>query len=229
MNGATIALLAVLLAAIAVVLALAVRRGNAAAAVNAVVSLAVAGVAVAAAAGFEFGQGGFVAPELAFWTAVAGLLHSIGMLGPYDSVWWWDHLTHTLSAALLTALVYAGLLVTVGDSISIAVVAVAAVGYTVVAGVCWELGELVARAVGERYDVEPVLVYYGWQDTAYDLVFDVVGALLVVALDVRVFVDLAATAPDATRQLLVWSSLTVVVGSVLMALALFARPDRQSE
>ncbi len=228
MNSVAIVSLVVLLAAIAVVLALAVHRGNTAAVVNAVVSLAVAGVAVAAAAGFEFGQGEFVAPELAFWTAVAGLLHSIGMLGPYDSVWWWDHLTHALSAALLTALVYAGLLVTIGDAVSTAVVAVAAVGYTVLAGVCWELGELVARAVGDRYDVEPVLVHYGWHDTAYDLVFDVVGAFVIVALDVRVFVDLAATAPDMTRQLLVWSSLTVVVGSVLMALALFARPDEQS-
>ncbi|GAA0281602.1 hypothetical protein [Halobacterium noricense] len=228
MNNVAIALLTALLGAIAFVLALAVRRRNVAAAVNAVVSLGIAGVAVAAAAGFEFGQRGFVAPELAFWTAVAGLIHSIGMLGPYDSIWWWDHLTHTLSAALLTALVYAGLLVTVGSSVSITVVAVAAVSYTVVAGVCWEFGELVARAVGEHYDVDPVLVYYGWQDTAYDLVFDVVGAALVVALDVRVFVDLAATAPGTTRQLLVWSSATIVAGSVLMALALFARPDGQS-
>ncbi|MCD2203345.1 hypothetical protein [Halobacterium sp. KA-6] len=228
MNSVEITLLTALLGAIAFVLALAVRRKNVAAAVNAAVSLGVAGVAVAAAAGFEFGQRGFVAPELAFWTAVAGLLHSIGMLGPYDSVWWWDHLTHALSAALLTALVYAGLLVTIDDAVSTVVVAVAAVGYTVVAGICWELGELVARAVGDRYDVEPVLVYYGWQDTAYDLVFDVVGAVLVVAIDVRVFVDLAATAPGTTRQLLVWSSATVVAGSVLMAIALFARPGGQS-
>ncbi|CQH56567.1 uncharacterized protein HHUB_2399 [Halobacterium hubeiense] len=225
MNSAAIALLTALLAAIALVLALAVHRGNVAAAVNAVVSLAVAGVAVAAAAGFEFAGSGFVAPELAFWTAVAGLLHSIGMLGPYDSVWWWDHLTHALSASLLTALAYAGLLVVAGESTSQTVVAVAAVGYTVLAGVCWELGELVARAVGERYDVEPVLVYYGWKDTAYDLVFDVVGALLVVALDVRVFVDLAATAPGATRQLLLWSTVAVVAASAVMALGLFARPD----
>lgn len=227
MNSAAIALLTALLAAIAFVLALALRRGSVAAAVNAVVSLAVAGVAVVGAAGFEFGGSGFVAPELAFWTAVAGLLHSIGMLGPYDSVWWWDHLTHALSAALLTALAYAGLLVVAGESTPRPVVAVAAVGYTVLAGVCWELGELVARAVGERYDVEPVLVYYGWKDTAYDLVFDVVGALLVVALDVRVFVDLAATAPGAARQLLQWSTVAVVAASAVMALALFAWPDDQ--
>ncbi|MCG1003198.1 MULTISPECIES: hypothetical protein [Halobacterium] len=227
MNAVATAALAVLLAAIAFVLALAVRRGNAAAAVNAGASLVVGAVAVAAATGFAFGQRGFVAPELAFWTAVAGLLHAIGMLGPYESVWWWDHLTHALSAALFTALVYAGLLVAVGDAASTSVVAVAAVGFTVAAGVCWELGELVARAVGERYDVEPVLVYYGWKDTAYDLVFDVVGALLVVVFDVRVFVDLAATAPGVTRQILVWVGVAIVAGSVSMALALVAWPDEQ--
>jgi len=224
MNAPALASLSVLLAAIAVVLVLAVRRGNVAAMVNAVVSLAVAGVAVAAA-GFQFGTG-FVAPELAFWTAVAGLLHSIGMLGPYESVWWWDHLTHALSAALLTALAYAGLLV--ATDAAVPVVAAGAVAYTVLAGVCWELGELVARAVGERYDVEPVLVYYGWKDTAYDLVFDVVGALFVVVLDVRVFVDLAATAPATARQLLVWSTVSVAAAAAVMAVALLARRGRQS-
>jgi len=225
MNAPSLASLSALLAAIAVVLALAVRRGNVAAMVNAVVSLAVAGVAVAAAAGFQF-HAGFVAPELAFWTAVAGLLHSIGMLGPYESVWWWDHLTHALSAALLTALAYAGLLV--ATDAATPVVAASAVAYTVLAGVCWELGELVARAVGERYDVEPVLVYYGWKDTAYDLVFDVVGALFVVVLDVRVFVDLAATAPATARQLLVWSTVSVAAAAAVMAVALLARRGRQS-
>ncbi|MGB9965632.1 hypothetical protein [Halobacterium hubeiense] len=223
MHVVVIVALAALLGALTVVLAVSVRRENAAAAVNAAVSLVVAVVAVAAAAGFTVGSRGFVAPELALWAAVAGLLHAIGMLGPYDSVWWWDHLTHALSAALLTALVYAALLVAYGDTASSTVVAGAAVGYTVLAGVCWELGELVARAVADRYDVEPVLVHYGRRDTALDLVFDVVGAVLVVGLDVRLFVDLAATAPTVTRQLLVWSVVAIVAASVLMTLGLVAR------
>ncbi|WP_197425338.1 hypothetical protein, partial [Halobacterium sp. CBA1126] len=191
---------------------------------TAAVSLVVAVVAVAAAAGFTVRVARVPSRRnSALWAAVAGLLHAIGMLGPYDSVWWWDHLTHALSAALLTALVYAALLVAYGDTASSTVVAGAAVGYTVLAGVCWELGELVARAVADRYDVEPVLVHYGRRDTALDLVFDVVGAVLVVGLDVRLFVDLAATAPTVTRQLLVWSVVAIVAASVLMTLGLVAR------
>jgi len=66
--------------------------------------------------------------------------------------------------------------------------AVLTVVLTLAAGVFWELIELIARDVGRRYDVEPVLVHYGRRDTTLDLVFDVVGALLVVGFDVRVFV-----------------------------------------
>ena len=104
------------------------------------------------------------------------------MLGRYDSVWWWDHLTHTLSAALAAALLYAGLLV-VAPAIAVA----GTVLTIVVLGVLWEAGELFAREVADRYDIEPVLVHYGWRDTALDLLFDVVGAGVVVALDVRLF------------------------------------------
>lgn len=195
-----------LLGATVVVLAVAVRRRDGAAVVNTTASLGVACVAVTVAAGFDVGAASFVVPELAVWTAVAGLLHSLGMLGPYDSVWWWDHVTHTVSAALLAALVYAGVLVTVGQSWSPVVVAAATVGYTFAAGGCWELLELVARAVGDRYDIDPVLVHYGWRDTALDLVFDVVGAVAVVAVDGRWFVPLAEAAPGATRLGLVWST-----------------------
>lgn len=204
MNVATGAVIA-LVAATVLVLAEAVRRGNGAAVVNAVASLAVTVLAVVVAS-FQFEGTWFVVPELAVWAAAAGLLHSIGMLGPYDSVWWWDNLSHTVSAALLAALVYAGVLVTVGESWAPLVVAAATVGYTFAAGVVWELLELAARAAGERYDIDPVLVHYGWRDTALDLVFDVVGAVAVVALDVQWFVPLVEDAPATTRLLLLWTT-----------------------
>jgi hypothetical protein len=211
----------------ALVLAEAVRRGEGAAIVNAVASLAVAGVATATAAGFSFEGAWFVAPELAVWAAVAGFLHSVGMLGPYETVWWYDHVTHTVSAALLAALVYAGLLATVGATWSTLAVAAATVGYAFVAGVAWEGLELAARALGEHYDVDPVLVHYGWRDTAYDLVFDVAGAAVVVALDVRLFVQLAAGAPQATRALLAWTTLGFAVAAVVSG-GLFIRQAHES-
>lgn len=132
-----------------------------------------------------------IGPLLPAWIALASLLHAIGMLGVYESVWWWDHLTHTVSAALVAALVYAGALATVGDTAGLSTSpGLLTVSVTLLIGVVWEGLELVARDIGERLDVEPVLVHYGWLDTGLDLVFDVVGAVLVVVLDVRVFVPL---------------------------------------
>jgi len=165
-----------------------------------------------------------VDPVVALWLAAAGFLHSLGMLGLYerDTTWWWDHLTHTVSAALFAALLYAGLLVGVAGAPEVALSTEAVAGltilFTLAMGVFWELVELVAREVGERFDVEPVLVHYGRRDTALDLLFDVVGAVLVVGLDLRLFVPLVEQFPDVTRLLVLWGGGIVVVGSVLMAL-----------
>jgi hypothetical protein len=27
--------------------------------------------------------------------------HAVGMLGPCDDIWWWDHLTHTVIGTIL--------------------------------------------------------------------------------------------------------------------------------
>lgn len=227
MNPLLFGLLAALVGGLAITLAVAVRRRDVAAVVNTLVSLAIALVSVPLAAGLQLPPSAAVlTPELPLWVAVAGLLHSIGMLGPYDSIWWWDHLTHTISAMFVAALLYAGLLVAVDADATLALspveIAVATVAYTFVVGVFWELIELVARAVGDRYDIEPVLVHYGWRDTGLDLVFDLVGAVAVVALDMRVFVDLAARFPEATHALLGWTSGLVTVGSLVLALGLVA-------
>ena len=223
MSGLFAAALAVPVGGLLVVLTVAVSRRDGAAVVNALVSLAVVPVALVAAAGFQSPIAGpLIAPALPVWAAVASLLHAAGMLGPYESIWWWDHLTHSLSAALATALIYAAAVVAWGGSASSVGLAAVAVGYIAVLGIAWELLELVARALGERYGVEPVLVHYGWSDTALDIGFDVVGAAVVVGLNLRVFVDLAGRYPDASAALLSWTAGGAVVGTAVMALALFA-------
>ncbi|WP_336135131.1 hypothetical protein [Natronomonas amylolytica] len=200
------------------------RQDNIPAVVNAVFSFVVAVVPllVEGAVWLRTGQRVGVAPALPFWLAAVGCLHSYGMLGPYDTVWWWDHLTHTMAGALVAALVYSGLVVA-GQHADVVELSTAAVGgltvfFTFVVGIVWELGELVARAAGERYDVEPVLVYYGWRDTALDLVFDIVGALAVVAFDVGILVPAAERFPRVTTTLLLGGGVVVVVGGVLLAL-----------
>lgn len=217
--------LVVLQAGIAIALLEALRRRDIAAAVNALVSFAGALLPVLAEFILRsvFAQSVSFGPELPLWIAAAGCLHSFGMLGPYDSVWWWDNLTHTVSAALAAALIYAGLIVIARHSNilspSSGSIVVLTVLFTLAVGMFWELIELVAREVGERYNIEPVLVHYGWRDTALDLVFDLIGALLVVLLDHRTFVPIANQFPDVTRILVLGSGLVIVVGSALMALS----------
>jgi len=225
MDPLTLGLLAVLFGALGWCTITAIRRWNVAAIVNTLATSAVAVVSLVLVAETQSAwTGGLVAPTLPLWAAVAGVLHSVGMLGWYESVWWWDHLTHTVSAMLVTALIYAGLVVAVetGTIAGLAQTAVplATLAFVLLVGVFWELIELLARAVGERYDIEPVLVHYGWRDTAFDLLFNLVGAVVIVALDVRVFVDLAARFPTLTGALVNWFGGLVTVGSVLIVLVL---------
>jgi hypothetical protein len=189
-----------------------VRRRNPAAAVNAAVALAVALLPILA-----FGGVVGLGSPLSLWIGVAGLLHCLGMLGGYESVPWWDHVTHTVSAALVAALLYAALLATDRGPVA---TAGATVLLTVAVGALWELVELVARDVGERFDVEPVLVHYGWRDTAFDLGFDLLGAVVVVVLEIRLFVPVVSAVPGLTEAILVWSVGLVIGGSFLLVLVL---------
>ncbi len=220
--------------AILSVLIVAVRRRDVAAAINTFGSLVLTLLPTVLEAVVHTGSGRalVVAPSLVLWLAVAGFLHSLGMLGPYDSTWWWDHLTHTVSAALVAALLYAAFLVTVPSPTEYMPwpggVGTLTVVFTFVIGVFWELIELVAREIGDWYDIEPVLVYYGWEDTALDLVFDVVGALVVVVLDVRVFVSTVERFPIVTERLLVASGWLVVLGSITMALFITVSGSRRA-
>jgi hypothetical protein len=204
----------------------ALRQGNGAATINAVIAIAVAllPLAIEGVVGQAYGFSPGFGPELGLWLAVAGFLHSLGMLGLYESVWWWDHLTHLISGGLVAALIYAGFLV-VGqnawrDSLEFPMIVLLTVGTTLAAGIFWELIELVARELGEIFDIEPVLVHYGWLDTGLDLLFDVIAAILVILLDIRLFVDLTEQFPQVTRTILVASSGLFLLGSVMMAVGI---------
>lgn len=194
------------------------RRGHVPAAVNAAVSAGVVLLVIGAGLAVGVGPSTLVGSGLVVWVALAGFVHSLGMLGPYDSIWWWDLLTHALSAALLTAFLYAGVLVVGGATAeaSEATVITMTVALVLVAGIFWELLELLARDVATRYDVDPMLVHYGWRDTAVDLVVDLAAAVVVVVLDIRAFVWFAQRAPNWTRTLVVGFGGLVVVGSIVM-------------
>lgn len=198
------------------------RRGDLATAINAAFAMLVAVLpfALELAAGYVLSSSVELGPELALWIALAGFLHALGMLGLYEDTSWWDHLTHVVSAGLIAALIYAALEVAAGPPTSRTGIAAATVGLTFLAGVFWEFVELLAREFGERHGIEPVLIVYGVRDTALDLVFDVLAAVVVVALEVRVFVPLATEFPETARSLLLAGGAVSLLGSASIALGL---------
>ncbi|EFW91491.1 hypothetical protein ZOD2009_14026 [Haladaptatus paucihalophilus DX253] len=145
------------------------RRRNPGAIVNALVAFAATYLPDAIEREYDITFG----PWQRVYSDAAMLTHTVGMLGPYDDVWWWDHLTHTHSATLLGGLVF----VTArhnGRDPRPRVLAV-----VVGLGALWELMEYTIHAVADRFDLEPILVSYGRSDILLDLLFDLVGAVLV--------------------------------------------------
>ncbi|MFB6085705.1 MAG: hypothetical protein ABEJ84_02685 [Halodesulfurarchaeum sp.] len=124
-----------------------------------------------------------VGRPLALWIGIAVLLHTLGMAGSYETVWWWDHLTHTLSAALLASVGYALARALDEHSASISLpgdfLFLYVVLFTMAAGVAWELVEFLGRMLLRSIGQQPLLVQYGLQDSVLDLLFDGVGAVIV--------------------------------------------------
>nr|WP_233340931.1 hypothetical protein [Haloprofundus sp. MHR1] len=107
------------------------------------------------------------------YTECTMLAHAVGMLDLYDETWWWDHLTHVLSATLLGGFVHVASRHR-GRNPTRDVLASIVVG-----GLFWEAMEFLIHRVSRALGVEPMLVYYGRRDTVGDLVFNLVGAVLV--------------------------------------------------
>jgi hypothetical protein len=201
-----------------------VRSRDLQAVVNGVASLAAAALPTLAEFAIAVRSGADVAfdPALSAWIAAAGFLHMLGMLGWYDSVWWWDHVTHTVSAALLAALVYASVLppAALGSEVTDGYAALFTVLFTLGAGVFWEFVELAARELSEYVDRPPVLEYYGLRDTVLDMAFNGVGAVAVVALDVRVFVSVTEQLPRLSGAVVVASTVLLSAGALALGVAL---------
>ena len=165
--------------AIATIVAYGVLAGDAVLVVNGLLGLATTLLPWALD---RFGDVSFGRP-LVFWIAIAVLLHTLGMAGHYEAIWWWDHLTHTLSAALLASVGYAlaraldehsAVISLPGDFLFLYVIL-----FTMAAGVAWEVAEFLGRMIARSLGHQPLLVQYGLSDTILDLLFDGVGAVIV--------------------------------------------------
>jgi len=167
--------------AIIAVLTEGLRRRDPAAVVNAVASL----IGTQLPSAFERRTDVVIRPWHRGYVSGAMVAHAVGMLGPYDDVWWWDHLTHTLTATILGEAVHVIARERGSDPRP------RVLGAVIGLGILWEVLEYVVHAGSRRVGLDPVLVRYSTTDTAFDLVFNLVGAGLVVLFGDRVFEHLS--------------------------------------
>lgn len=139
-------------------------------------------------------------PWQRLWVSTAGLVHTLGMLGPYDRVWWWDHLAHTLSGVVVGGVADVFYRVYAEDADRTTVPARSRsefiVGVTLVFGLLWEGLEYAIHAIGERVGFKPLLVHYGRLDVVGDLIFDGIGAGLVVRYGRRALSNIVDSIAD---------------------------------
>ncbi|MBX0298230.1 hypothetical protein [Halomicroarcula nitratireducens] len=123
-------------------------------------------------------------PWQRLYVATAMLLHAIGMLGPYDDIRWWDHVTHTMSASIVGGATFVAAKRRGKDPIPLTL------GSVVTLGALWELIEYLIHATATRLGVDPILVFYNRKDTVLDLVFNLLGAFLVILFGDRKLANL---------------------------------------
>lgn len=122
-------------------------------------------------------------PALVLWLTSAVFLHAAGTLGLYSSISWWDHLTHALSASVVAAAGYATVRAIDQHYDEIKLPGKYMFAFLIIFilafGVIWELLEYVFSLIAEILGTETVLTQHGLEDTMKDLVFDMVGALII--------------------------------------------------
>jgi hypothetical protein len=174
-------------------------RGNPGIVVNAGVALAVTYLPAA----FERDYDLPMDAGLTLWITSAVFLHALGTVGVpgtgldnfYQTLGWWDHLTHTLSSSVVAAAGYAT--VRAVDEHTDAVrlpprfTFVFVLLFTLAFGVVWEVLEFVLAEAATLVGGASVLTQYGLSDTMLDLVFDAVGGLVVAVWGTAYLTDVA--------------------------------------
>ena len=127
---------------------------------------------------------------LTLWITAAVFLHTLGAVGlpgmetnVYQQIFWWDHLTHALSASIVAGAGYATVRaiqdrvedVEFPPRIEFILIVVLVIAF----GVLWEVAEFAIAELSLALGAEPVLTQYGVGDTMLDLLFDAVGAVIV--------------------------------------------------
>ena len=140
---------------------------------------------------------------LTLWITTAVFLHALGtvplpawfvdFLGEapegaayaslYSSGGWWDHLTHSLSASIVAGVGYATARAFDEHSDDVKLPSefmfVYLLMFVVAFGVLWEVVEFAVGEVASLLGMGSVLTQYGLTDTMLDLLFDILGGVVV--------------------------------------------------
>lgn len=135
---------------------------------------------------------------LVLWITAAVSLHSVGSLGPYSWLPWYDIVTHTMSAVVIAGVGYATFLGFERHSneleVSTEFRAVFIVVFVLAMSVIWELIEFASGAVPALVGIDAPLVVYGVDDIVSDTIFNTLGGVVVAVGGSRDFQDLAGFA-----------------------------------
>jgi hypothetical protein len=127
---------------------------------------------------------------LTLWITTAVFLHALGTVGIpgagvnfYRSVWWWDHLTHTLSSSVVAAAGYATARAFDQHTDAIHLpprfMFVFILSFVLAFGVFWEVVEFALGGLASVTGSGNILTQYGLEDTMLDLLFDALGGVIV--------------------------------------------------
>jgi VanZ family protein len=147
-------------------------------------------------------------PALTLWITAAVFLHALGTVGIpgtglesfYRQVWWWDHMTHALSASVVAAAGYATARAVDLHSKDVSLPPRFMFAFilllTVAFGVFWEVIEFAIAEAAAVVGGAPILTQYGLRDTLLDLVFDTVGAVVVATWGTAYLSDVVGAIAD---------------------------------
>lgn len=134
-------------------------------------------------------------PWLGLWITTAVFLHTLGSAGLYGWIYWWDNLTHAMSASLVAAVGYtaARAVDLHSDDIHVPRRFVFVYIFVVVLaiGVIWELFEFGLDIAATATGLTMPLAQHGLDDTVRDLMFNSVGALIVATFGQAHLTDIA--------------------------------------
>ena len=125
--------------------------------------------------------------------SVAVFLHALGSLGLYTRYSWYDEITHTVSAVLIAGIGYAVLTALERHSGAIDLPSklrgVFILVFVLAFGVIWEVFEFGAVWISQTVGVTSPVRVFGIDDIVTDMVFNLVGAILVAVWGTGYFED----------------------------------------